>query len=83
MRVLYFTAKWCGPCKAMKPIIEKFMETNPGVINKIDVDEDLDAILEYKISSIPTFVVFNAEGDEVNRHSGALNEASLNQLVFG
>ena len=59
----YFTAKWCGPCQAIAPEIEKLSEElNPEIIKfyKIDIDEDENDEICNKcdISSVPSFLLF-------------------------
>jgi thioredoxin len=56
-KVLYFTAKWCGPCKKISPYFEKFSSEYPKIkFYKIDVDENQELAERYQISSIPTFI---------------------------
>ncbi len=69
--VLYFTATWCPPCKAIKPIYEELAKKYPQVaFGKVDVDDNSDAATEFEISAVPTFVFFDGE-DAVERFSGA------------
>ena len=54
-----FNAKWCGPCKLMKPIFEELSAEYKGKVNFISIDTDkFPEIAEiYRISSIPTFIL--------------------------
>lgn len=64
---MYFTAVWCPPCKAIKPVYEEMSKKYEGVsFGKIDVDENSDAAQEFQISAVPTFIFSNGE-----RFSGA------------
>jgi thioredoxin 1 len=67
-----FYATWCGPCKAMNPILES-VETELGsdVIYKIDVDKNRDLVEKLGIRSVPTFILFE-NGEEKERKSGML-----------
>jgi thioredoxin 1 len=67
-----FYATWCGPCKAMNPILES-VETELGsdLIYKIDVDKNRDLVEKYGIRSVPTFIFFE-NGLEVERKTGAI-----------
>jgi thioredoxin 1 len=57
--VAWFTASWCGPCKAITPSIEKLSESMKTVeIFKIDVDENGPIAEEFEVESVPTFVMF-------------------------
>ena len=50
-----FYADWCGPCKAMAPVVEYAGKVKVG---KINVDNAMDIATKYRIMSIPTFMVF-------------------------
>jgi thioredoxin 1 len=56
-KVLYFTATWCPPCRAIKPVFEKLSNeyTNVNFV-KIDIDENEQTAYDYQITSVPTFV---------------------------
>ena len=65
MRVIKFSASWCGQCKALDPILKKCF---PGVeVEEVDVDsEEAEELMEqYNIRNIPTFVVVKDSGEEV------------------
>ena len=66
-QILYFTASWCGPCRTLGPI----MESLNGQINyrKLDVDNEQDLAVKYKIRSVPTLVLIE-NGVEKNRLVG-------------
>ena len=48
-----FYAEWCGPCKGMNPILEKFKETSDVPLIKVNVDEEPEISQKYGIRSIP------------------------------
>ncbi|HHU24623.1 MAG TPA: thioredoxin [Acholeplasmataceae bacterium] len=55
-----FYASWCGPCKMMAPIIEELavqLEDQVTVV-KVNVDEEHQLAMEYRVSSIPTLILF-------------------------
>ena len=59
-KVLYFTATWCPPCKAIAPVFEKLSGQHPNTtFLKIDIDQFSDAAAEYNIRSVPTFIFVN------------------------
>jgi thioredoxin 1 len=66
-----FYADWCGPCKAMSPIIEQTKQElgSDATILKINVDNNTDVAKKYGIRSIPTLIIFK-EGNVVWRQSG-------------
>lgn len=78
MELLHFTATWCNPCKAMEPIITKFLEENPDIIyTKIDVDANFNTAKMHDVMSVPTFIVQNSS-EEVKRHTGTANLDQVN-----
>ena len=59
IEILYFSAPWCRPCKAMKPAIDKFettLDESKVKITRVNIDEDNERTANYKIQSVPTFV---------------------------
>ena len=78
-----FNAGWCGPCRAMKPMLEELAETNPGFkIVSIDIDSEDELAEDYDVSSIPCLVVFKG-GEEVNRSVGLIAKDAIAELVEG
>lgn len=67
-KLLYFTAKWCGPCQMLAPKIEELSKTIP--VEKFDVDENPELVFKYKINSVPTILV-EVDGEEKERKIGA------------
>lgn len=76
--VIDFWAPWCGPCRALAPIVGEVSDELRGKIDfaKIDVEENGEAALEYGVMSIPMLIVFK-DGKEVNRIVGSLSKGSL------
>lgn len=77
-----FWADWCGPCKAVAPILEKLSDEFAGriVIAKVDVDRNPMVAQALRVQSIPTMVVFK-DGRPVDAVQGALPEAHLRKLL--
>ena len=76
-----FWAPWCGPCRAVAPVLDKLAEEFAGkvVIAKVNTDEDNQYAMQYGVQGIPT-MVFLADGKLVHRQVGALPEPVLRDL---
>jgi thioredoxin 1 len=73
-----FYADWCGPCKAMEPIVKDVAKTVNGKarIIKINIDQSGTAAQAYNVSAVPTFILFR-KGKIVWRHPGMIDKAGL------
>ena len=78
-QVLFFTATWCGPCQKMVPLIEN-LKKQGFPICVVDVDRNLDLAKQYKVETIPCFIVVS-KGVEVQRITGTQSEKVLKKLV--
>jgi len=77
-----FFATWCGPCKAMSPIIESLGKELQGKarILKIDIDKNQAIANKFRIQAVPTLIIFK-KGEIVWRNSGGMDKMSLmNQI---
>lgn len=77
-----FTATWCGPCKALAPIVEKIADEFEGKVKvgKLDIDESRQIATQYKIRSVPTVIVFRG-GQKSGEHVGLTNRDKLVKLL--
>ena len=77
-----FWAEWCGPCRAIAPILEEISEEKAGSLKiaKVDVDQNKELAGEYGIRSIPTLLLI--KGGEVQAQVvGAVNKSALLEKV--
>jgi thioredoxin 1 len=77
-----FTATWCGPCKALTPVVEKIAEENQGKykVVKVDIDDAPGTAQKYGIRGVPTVMVFKA-GQKVDHHVGVTNKETLIKML--
>ncbi|CCE64302.1 hypothetical protein TPHA_0H00940 [Tetrapisispora phaffii CBS 4417] len=78
--VVDFFATWCGPCKMISPMVDKFaVEYDAAEYYKVDVDEVGDIAQKYDVTAMPTFLYFK-DGKEIARVVGA-NPAGIKQTI--
>ena len=75
LEVKKFEADWCGPCKALKPILENVSSKFGNTVNfsYINIDEQFEVAQKYHVRSVPT-VIIEKNGVEVNRFVGVQSE---------
>ena len=78
--IIDFYATWCGPCKALAPLIEKLAHEYEGRLKvlKVDVDQNEALAQAARIMSIPTLFFIDREGN-IERHVGGMPYAALAQ----
>ncbi len=75
-------ATWCGPCKMMAPIVAQLAEEYKGSVKvgKLDIDQNVDIVAQYKIMSVPTFLVIK-DGEVVKKLIGAVSKEELVEAI--
>jgi thioredoxin 2 len=80
--VVDFYADWCGPCKAMAPVLETFAQAKVGkaLVLKVNTDANPALSQRFRIASIPTLLVFR-HGREWKRQVGVTTREALARMV--
>ena len=77
-----FYADWCGPCKAMDPVIKDVAGAVKGKarIVRVNIDKNTAAPREYQVQAVPTFILFK-NGKVLWRHPGMIDKVSLVSII--
>lgn len=76
-----FWATWCGPCKMIAPIVEEIAAARPDVkVCKIDVDNEPELAIRFKIMSIPTLLVFK-NGEVADKAIGLRSKDQIEAML--
>ena len=79
-KLMHFTAEWCGPCQAMRPIISKFKEDNPDIeYEMIDIEVDPEQAKLHNVMAVPTFISY-VDGKQHTSYVGALPGSKIKDL---
>ena len=75
-------ATWCGPCKMMAPVVAQLAEEYEGTVKvgKLDIDQNVDIVAQYKIMSVPTFLVIK-DGEVIKKLIGAVSKEELVEAI--
>jgi thioredoxin 1 len=75
MRVIKFSATWCGPCKALAKTLENVNTQIP--IESIDIDENQETALEYGVRGVPTMIMLDENNNVIKRFVGAKSQTEI------
>ena len=78
--VVDFYADWCGPCKALTPILEKVSQKVEAQICKVNVDESRELALHYGVRGIP-FLIVMKDGKMVEQSVGLKDENTILEMI--
>ncbi|MBG9375039.1 thioredoxin [Panacibacter sp. DH6] len=82
LTVIDFWAEWCGPCRAIGPVIEELSKEYSGKVNigKLNVDHNPSVSVNYGITSIPA-ILFIKGGKVVDKQIGAVPKSMLEKKI--
>jgi thioredoxin 1 len=82
LTIVDFWAEWCGPCRAIGPIIEDLSKEYDGRVNvgKVNVDHNPQLSINYGITSIPA-ILFIKDGKVVDKQIGAVPKSILEKKI--
>ena len=81
MKVFKFYAEWCQPCKGLTMVVNGAKDKISIPIEEVNIDENIMLSQNFKIRSVPTMILVDAQENEIKRHVGLMNEEQLLEFV--
>lgn len=85
MKLMFFRADWCGPCRQMEPVMQTIMDgdgfRDHYSMQRVDVDTEPEIAAKWGIRGIPTFVIADDQGKEVARRVGATSRFKMQEWM--
>ncbi len=80
--VLHFSATWCGPCAAVRRVVDTVCAELPSVAHvEIDMDDNPEAARRLSVLSLPTTIIFDRDGHPRYRTTGVPNAGDLRSAL--
>lgn len=80
--ILHFTAAWCGPCAAVRRVVDQVCAELPAVAHvEIDMDDNPEAARRLSVLSLPTTIIFDGDGRPRYRTTGVPKAADLRSAL--
>lgn len=84
MKILRFTASWCGPCKSLAASLEWLQSEHPlPTVEVVDIDNNPELATQYGIRGVPTLVMLDDNNAEVRRMVGTADRRKLLDWIRG
>lgn len=77
-----FWAEWCGPCKAIAPLLDEIADeyANRMIVAKLDADKNPSIMMKFSVKSLPTLMLFK-DGNVQAQKLGALSKSQLTEFL--
>jgi len=82
MKLLYFSAAWCGPCKSFGPIMDQVAQSGIPV-QKVNIDTENELTAKYGIRSVPTVIKVDGNGNKLDMFVGVRDANTVKQFYNG
>jgi len=81
MKVIYFWATFCGPCKVVSPVVDAINAGGSFHVDKINIEEDPEVANDFGIRSVPALLMVDDDGNEVKRLIGLQSKEKISEFI--